>query len=242
MPGQVRGHREDVREVHLQRDRRSSRRGGRRASGVVGVATSVAALEGRLEVAPDQRAHLLGAQVVRVVVAGGQHEGAEDDAALHLRAEAAVARLAVNAACRSRAPARAQAVAHAVVAREVARGLGGGDDVVRGDRVRQVGQRDVHDACAPAASSTRSASRNAAIDPGSTPFSRKRPGHADAQAARAPAPRAAAKSGTGSSALVASCGSWPNSTPSQQRGVRARCARTGRPGRATRRTRPGRSG
>ena len=53
--------------------------------GVVGVATTSQAAKRLLEVAADQRADLLRAQVVRVVVAGGEHERAEDDAALHLR-------------------------------------------------------------------------------------------------------------------------------------------------------------
>ncbi len=39
----------------------------------------------------------------------------------------------------------AEAVAHAVVAGEVARGLGGGHDVVGRDGMGEVGQRDVHD-------------------------------------------------------------------------------------------------
>ena len=76
----------------------------------------------------DERPDLLRLQVVGVVVARGEDEGAEQDAPLHLRAEARVARRAVHRAevpLAARAGRlHAQAVAHAVEAREVAGGLG----------------------------------------------------------------------------------------------------------------------
>ncbi len=56
----------------------------------------VAALEDALEVAPDERPHLLRLQVVGVVVAGRERVGPEHDAALHLGAEARGARLPVH--------------------------------------------------------------------------------------------------------------------------------------------------
>ena len=59
--------------------------------GAVGDDQHVGLLERRLEVAADQRAHLLRLAVVGVVVAAGQGVGAEDDPALHLVAEAGVA-------------------------------------------------------------------------------------------------------------------------------------------------------
>ena len=97
-PGDARevgGHREDVGQVHLQRvvgllaQPEGGRGRGRRRD-------HVARREGGLEIAPDQGADLLGAQVVGVVVARGQDERAEDDAALHLGPEALVAGVAVH--------------------------------------------------------------------------------------------------------------------------------------------------
>src|SRR5262249_7574902 len=71
--------------------------------------------------APQQRAHLLRAQVVGVVVARREGERSEQDAPLDLVAEADVARLAVE---RGEGPRclRARAVARAAVAREAAPG------------------------------------------------------------------------------------------------------------------------
>ena len=59
--------------------------------GEVGETITSTRSKAALEVAPDQRAHPLGAQVVGVVVARGQGEGAEHHAPLHLGAEARAA-------------------------------------------------------------------------------------------------------------------------------------------------------
>ena len=103
-------------------------------------------LERRGEVALHERAHLLRAAVVGVVVAGAQRVGAEDDAALHLGAEAGLARrghdLLDRAAALGRDP---QAEAHRVELREVARRLGGEDQVVGADRVLEVRGVDLDD-------------------------------------------------------------------------------------------------
>ena len=114
------------------------------ADGVAGVRiASMPAVEDLLEVALDQRAHLLRLQVVGVVVAGRQHIGADHDAALDLAAEAGGAGLLVHV---DDVLARhAQAVADAVIAREVGRRLGRRDDVVGRQRVFGVRQRDVDD-------------------------------------------------------------------------------------------------
>ena len=114
------------------------------ADGVAGVRmASTPACEDVLEVALDQRADLLRLQVVGVVVAGRQHIGADHDAALDLAAEAGGAGLLVHV---DDVLARhAQAVAHAVIAGEVGRGLGRRDDVVGRQRVFRVRQRDVDD-------------------------------------------------------------------------------------------------
>ena len=52
----------------------------------------------------DQRAHLLRAQVIGVVVAAAQHVGAQNDAALHFRAEPRAARLGNTARSGPRRP------------------------------------------------------------------------------------------------------------------------------------------
>ena len=51
----------------------------------------IAFLERALEVVPDQRAHLLRFQIVRIIVAGREREGAEHDSPFHLGAETLVA-------------------------------------------------------------------------------------------------------------------------------------------------------
>ena len=99
----------------------------------------VEALERGREVARDQRAHLLRAAVVGVVVARGERVGPEHDPALDLLAEALLARLRVHVQEVADAR-RAEAVADAVVAREVGRRLGGRDQVVGAERVRGVRQ------------------------------------------------------------------------------------------------------
>ena len=71
------------------------------------------------EVVGDQRAHLLRLLVVRVVVAGAQHVGAEQDAAPDLGAEPLAAGRLVERADVAVGPDLARAVAHAVEAREV---------------------------------------------------------------------------------------------------------------------------
>ena len=89
--------------------------------GEVGDEHGVHLLERLLEVLRRiERAHLLRLQVVGVVVAGGQRVGAEHDAALHLGAEALAARLRSYISSRPVGARRAQAVADAVVARQVA--------------------------------------------------------------------------------------------------------------------------
>src|SRR4029450_1827619 len=93
----------------------------------------VEALVGVVQLAPDQGPDLLGLAVVGVVVPGRQGVGAEHDAALDLGAEARGAggrhHLAGDVGVDP------QAVAHAVVAGEVAGRLGGGDEVVGGQAV-----------------------------------------------------------------------------------------------------------
>ena len=85
-PGQVHGHREHIVQIHrdrivalLAKRKGRSRRCGRQQH--------VAFLERLLEVAPDQRADLLGAGVVGVVVAGGEHISADQHAPLYFCAE-----------------------------------------------------------------------------------------------------------------------------------------------------------
>ena len=60
---------------------------------MVGVRININLLEGRIEVALDQAPHLLRLEIIGVVIAGGQHIGAIEDAPLHLGAEAGRARV-----------------------------------------------------------------------------------------------------------------------------------------------------
>ena len=112
---------------------------GNATVGEVGRDQHVELLERGGELVADHRPHLLRLAVERFVVAGRERVRAEHDAALGLVAEALVARLLVHRP--DVAVADAQAVADAVVAGEVRRGLGGGDQVVAGhpvlDRARQ---------------------------------------------------------------------------------------------------------
>src|SRR5215217_5572446 len=80
--------------------------------------------------ADDDRAHLLRLAVVRLVVPRGERVRAKKDAPLRLVAEALVARALVHLRDVIVGDLGAVAVPHAVVAREVGRGLGGGDEVV----------------------------------------------------------------------------------------------------------------
>src|SRR5207247_1239085 len=79
----------------------------------------------------NDRANLLSLAVERLVVAGRERVGAEHDPALGLVAEAVVAGAVVHRP-HVAVGRRAQAVADAVVAREVRGGLGWGDQVVAG--------------------------------------------------------------------------------------------------------------
>ena len=92
----------------------------------------------------------------------------------------------------SRLPPRvgAQAVADAVVAREVRARLGGGDQVVGRDRVLGVRQRDRLDRRRRAARASRTAARTAASTSGCMPSTKYSRGSADAQPARRPPPSA----------------------------------------------------
>ena len=100
--------------------------------------------EGVEKILPDERADFLRAEVVGVVVAGAEHVGAEDDAALHFGTETFGARLGVNVhgVLRRR---RAVAVTDAVVAAEIRGGFGGRDDVVGVETVLGVRKRDFAD-------------------------------------------------------------------------------------------------
>ena len=134
--GQVRRDGADVGQVHGQRVLGLGPEGegrGRRRRRQQHVEVRV----GGLEVPDDQRAHPLGLAVVGVVVAGRQGVGAEHDPALDLGAEAGGAGRAVHGG--DVVAVDPQAVAHAVVAGQVARRLGRGDEVVRRQAVDRRG-------------------------------------------------------------------------------------------------------
>src|SRR5205807_6028524 len=94
---QVDRHREHVVEIHLDwiapallADAEGSRRCRRREYGVNARGKDL------LEIALDQRADLLRAQVIGVVIAGREHIRADHDAAAHLVAEAGRTRVLVH--------------------------------------------------------------------------------------------------------------------------------------------------
>ena len=90
-----------------------------------------AVVEDAAEIPGDERPHALRTAVVLVVVAGRQRVGAQHDPPLDLGAEPGRAGSLHRSAAVDGAR-RAHAVSHAVVAGEVARGLGRGEDVVGG--------------------------------------------------------------------------------------------------------------
>ena len=94
-PGEVQGHGVDVHEVHLERiinDGAELPRRDRRD----GAEKSVAGAERVQVVLTDEAADLRGLLVVGVVVPGGKHVGAEQDAALDFLPEAFAAGTAVE--------------------------------------------------------------------------------------------------------------------------------------------------
>ena len=208
--------------------------------GATGPATTSHRVEGGVEVAADEGAHLLGPQVVGVVVAGAERVGAEHDAPLRLGAEALLAALGVELLQAAHARG-AVAEADAVVARQVGRGLGGGDEVVGADAVLRVGQRDLHQGGARAAGRW-PAPRAPAPRP---PARRPPPNHSRGtpmRSPRAPAlqpgqvvvdrPRRAGQ------VVRIVAGDGLRAAPPRPRW----CGRAGRAGRARRRRRPRRSG
>ncbi len=156
-------------------------------------------------------------QVVGVVVAGAQHVGAEHDAPLHLGAEArarACARYmspSVLAAVAAR-----EAVAHAVVARQVRARLGRGDQVVDRDGVRRRAAGRRRRPRAPRAASASSAAlERAAHVSSSTPVARTSSrGHADPQPVDVAGQRGRDSRAPARRAQVASRGSRPAITAS----------------------------
>ena len=126
-PGQAGRDRHHVAGVHRERvgrlvaDREGDRRRGRRGE-------DVERLERLAMLADEQRADALRLTVVGVVVARRERVGAEHDPPLRLVAEAGVTRPLDHLAVRRCVDARA--VADAVVAGEVGRGLGRRDQVV----------------------------------------------------------------------------------------------------------------
>ena len=97
------------------------------------------------EVTGDELAHFHRLLVVRLVVARAQHVGPEQDASRDFGAESGRTCGLVHAA--QAVALEAQAVPHAVEAGEVRGALGGGDDVIGGNREHRVGQRDVANLC-----------------------------------------------------------------------------------------------
>ena len=127
---------EYVRQVHAQRvaGLLADAEGGCRAGGA---GDDIDLSQRQVEILLDQRAHLLRLEIVGIIVARAEGIGAEHDPALDLRPETLAARAAIRLP--QRFPRLRQAVADAVVARQVGRRLRRRDQVV--DRQRQVGVR-----------------------------------------------------------------------------------------------------
>ena len=179
---------------------------GNATVGAVGRAARRSRSNASREVAADQRADALRLPVVGVVVAGRQRVGAEHDPALHLGAEARAARLARTSRARRRRV-DAQAVADAVVARQVRGRLGRRDQVVGGQAVRGVRQRRLADLGAERPAQRRRCARTA---PRRRARRRRRAGRA-ARRGAGPSGRSPTGSsiGSGRPTLVESRGSSP---------------------------------
>src|SRR5208282_2571860 len=132
--GHVHGHGENVIEIHFDRidtalftDGKRSRRCRRSEDRVH------ASCEALLEVALDQRAHFLRPQIIRIIIAGGQHIGADHDAPAHFLAEAGGTGTLIH--LDDVAAGNAQPISHAVITSEIRRSLSRRHDVVGWQRV-----------------------------------------------------------------------------------------------------------
>src|SRR4029453_119246 len=128
--------------------------------------------------------------VVRVVIAGGQRVGTEHDPALDLGPEARRPGALVHLGEGPPGTALAQPVAHAIVAGEVRRRLRRGDEVVGGDGVLGMRQRDGLDDGAQSLELT-DGRTNGGIDLGLHPLDEVLLRETDAQAAYAASERGA---------------------------------------------------
>ena len=141
-PRHVHRHGEDVVEVHfhgvgaLLANAESRRWRRRRQDRVDACGETV------LEIFLDQGADLLSAQVISVVVASGEHVGPDHDAAAHFIAKTFAAGVFIHLA--DTAARHAQAIAHAVIARQIRRGFRGCHNVIRRQGIFGVRQRHLH--------------------------------------------------------------------------------------------------
>src|SRR5581483_7154403 len=144
--GEIGGDGENVGQVHLQRvghalaqlERRHRR--CRRDNGID-------FLERAGEIAANQFAYLLRAQIIGVVITGTQDVSAKEEAPFYFRAE-------TFRACASVVIEQvfwifsAITVTHAIEARQIGRGFSGGENVVGGDGVIGRGEREIDNLCA----------------------------------------------------------------------------------------------
>ena len=136
-PGQIGGNGANISEIHFERvggfsalRERGFRRRRRKNQIDIG--------KGFFKFVADERADFLRAQVIRVVVAGGKHVSAEQNAAFDFFSEAFAAAFCknINRVGRARATMR---VADTVETREVGRGFRRGDNVI--SRNREINRR-----------------------------------------------------------------------------------------------------
>jgi len=144
--GDVAGDGEDIAEIHLEGvvGFGAELEGG---GGAGGAGDDIAFFEGLVEILLDFGANLEGLEVELVGVTCGEGVGAEHDAAFYFGAEtlAAAGGVKVDEVFGGFG---AVAVVDAIVAGEIAGGFGGGNDVIGGDAILGVRERDIDKGCA----------------------------------------------------------------------------------------------
>ena len=135
-------HSEDVVQIHGQRIGTffpQAKGGAGRGRGQ----QQITAFPRPVKVAGDECAHFLRLRVIGIVKASREHIGAKEDAALHLCAKACRAGGGIHVLQIGPIRQVTQAITHAIIAGEVGRSFGGGNDVISGQRIFGVRQRHI---------------------------------------------------------------------------------------------------
>ena len=115
--------------------------------GLVGVRIRSTCSKAVLKILQDQRSHFQRLQVIRIVVAGAQSIGAQQDAPLHFLPESVHPRFSIHVGEPGLAS-LANPVSHPVVTRKVRAGFGCRNQVVGGNGMLGMGQADFVDSAA----------------------------------------------------------------------------------------------